>query len=434
MPGRPQSELLTSLCEGLYEEIFLADGGRNTSRSRRVRVLEAFLCNLMVAIPQLLATRLRRGCVLVHLNKTRYSGTGINYDHVKKIYRYLKKQRLVYVTPGYHDPSGKNSKVTRMIPTQKLYNLLLACVPQSEIECFVATRPERPVVLRDKDRHPLAYKETKSVRQLIRDINHINAANDRFEVSCVDSDTQSRLPVNTYIYAVFNENWRTAGRFYGGRRSHVNLTRAERETMLIDGQPIVELDYKSLHIMLLYAKVGRQYKGDPYGAVAPGAQRLRPILKEILLSLLNDKCSEPQAINHLNHRLLRGHTRINESRYPLEREEAERQSERNRRLLDDHGIEIAELVRKFKAAHRPIARFFHTGIWAEMQNADSRIARRVMLAMVRKKLPCLPRHDSFVTQARHKDKLFTAMTDAYRAATKRLFGVECAVEIETRIA
>ena len=103
------------------------------------------------------------------------------------------------------------------------------------------------------------------------------------------------------------------------------------------------------------------------------------------------------------------------------------------RSLSRYDVSVEELVGRFKKAHRPISEYFHAGIWGEMQNVDSQIALDVMTRLISKRLPCLPRHDSFITQQLHADKLELAMREAYRESTKRVFKKPSSIEISTKL-
>jgi hypothetical protein len=432
----PESRYLTELRDSLYGAIFLAGGGRDRCRAQRLAALECFLGNLVVSVSRL-SRRSRRGAVIIHLNKNRWAGLGHNYHHIVKVFRYFKANRLIVIRRGWLNRRTKEGRVTRMIASHRLVDQLCGCVTRNEAEFYIASRPDRPVVLKNADGVPVAYPVSGFVRDLTTKINRVNAVNSSFTISFERPETGRRWPVNPYVYAVFNRDWKTAGRFYGSRHSHVNMTEQERRSMLIAGEPIAELDYASLHLNLLYAKVRARFRGaDPYTCVLAAADDddgLRDVLKEILLSLLNDKCSEQALVAHVEYRMLRRHVSIDRYRHPLAWEDAATECRRNRRLLRKHRVSVPEIVTRFKRAHARIARFFHAGTWGEMQNVDSRIALEVMTNLVRRGLPCLPRHDSFITQARHAGILKTAMQAAYGTVTSRLYGSPFPIQIKREI-
>ena len=74
---------------------------------------------------------------------------------------------------------------------------------------------------------------------------------------------------------------------------------------------------------------------------------------------------------------------------------------------------LRRCLQKFKDVHKPIAKYLNTGIGLKLQNLDSQIAERVLMAMTERQIPCLPVHDSFIVPARHEAKLREAMMRSY---------------------
>ena len=72
------------------------------------------------------------------------------------------------------------------------------------------------------------------------------------------------------------------GRFYG---HYQQIPFAQRDRILIDGEPTLELDYKALHIRILYAWAGIDLDGDPYEV----EDLDRQTSKMTLLKLLNSE-------------------------------------------------------------------------------------------------------------------------------------------------
>ena len=84
-------------------------------------------------------------------------------------------------------------------------------------------------------------------------------------------DRQLNL-TKTQLYRVFNDpEFKTGGRFYGGWWQ--NIPKRYRKDIFIDDQSTVEVDYKSIHIMLLYAKLGLDMDEEIKGEDAYTLQR-----------------------------------------------------------------------------------------------------------------------------------------------------------------
>ena len=63
-----------------------------------------------------------------------------------------------------------------------------------------------------------------------------------------------------------------------------NLSQEERHTITINGESTVELDFKALHISMLYAIMGIQIREDPYTYFST---EMRSLYKTLMLRLLN---------------------------------------------------------------------------------------------------------------------------------------------------
>jgi hypothetical protein len=291
---------LERLRDDLYAKIFLADNGRDTNPTGRRAALEAFLANLMDVWSRPGKPGHQRALV-IHLRKGRWTDSELSYAHAKKVFDYFRENQLIQTRSGFLNCRTGDRRVTRMMPSQSLLHELRNCLTRNEAEYYVACRPDVPVLLKDADGHVVKLPETRFTRKLVQSLRHINCFHGSLAMSYERPDTGRRYPLNPFVYAVFNGDLKTAGRYYGSRNSHVNLPEAQRRTILIEGQPIAELDFRSLHLHLLYAKAGMAYEGDPYKVVLPSAsEELRDeVLKKVLLCLLNDRCSEKQLLAHL---------------------------------------------------------------------------------------------------------------------------------------
>ena len=64
--------------------------------------------------------------------------------------------------------------------------------------------------------------------------------------------------------------------------------------------------------------------------------------------------------------------------------------------------------------HPELSDYFFSGMWAELQRQDSKIAEYVLNHMRAKKILVLPVHDSFVVQDQYIQHLYSIMKEAYR--------------------
>ena len=90
------------------------------------------------------------------------------------------------------------------------------------------------------------------------------------------------------ISAVFSRgNFDCGGRLYSIVKRGIgwqNLSQEERHTITINGESTVELDFKALHISMLYAIMGIQIREDPYTYFST---EMRSLYKTLMLRLLN---------------------------------------------------------------------------------------------------------------------------------------------------
>jgi len=82
------------------------------------------------------------------------------------------------------------------------------------------------------------------------------------------------------------------------------ISKEDRLKILINGDPVVELDYSGLHPRLLYAQEGIEFdlNGDPYSIVTKD-ENVQKFLKVMLLSMLNSKnfVTAEKACNNWRH-------------------------------------------------------------------------------------------------------------------------------------
>jgi hypothetical protein len=177
------------------------------------------------------------------------------------------------------------------------------------------------------------------------------------------------------------------GRAYGPL--HQNLAQSIRSFIRIDDRPTVELDFSSLHILMLYHHEGIDYQDDPY--VAPGGPDMRKVFKAVGLV----------AINAGNPKEAYGAIR----------------DELNARGIPLPQIDrpLVSLVEMFRNAHQPIAKhlFSDAGIW--LQNLDSHIMNGILMRLMERDILGLPVHDSVIVQREHQEVLREIMTREYKA-------------------
>lgn len=199
----------------------------------------------------------------------------------------------------------------------------------------------------------------------------------------------SRRPefFRTLMYRVFNVDWESGGRFYGGWWQAIPSS--WRRRILIDDSPTVELDFSGFSVRALYHLEGLRYEGDPYLLEQFGklgsAPVYRPHAKIIAQAMLNGAPgSHPErAAIDLNPKLPKGLTR-------------------------------RKIRQWIEAKHEPISHYFCAGVGLRLQALDAKIAELVLQRALDEGVVVLPVHDSFIAKEVHRAWLDSAMRAAYQ--------------------
>src|SRR5690554_2735393 len=274
------------------------------------------------------------------------------------------------------------------------------------------------VELRDSDSQ-LVSVPARALRALAPPIKRLNRILRPVVVSL-----DGRELVCPQVRRVFNLDFQHGGRWYHPLQ---NLSKAERARLLLDGEPVVELDYSALHPRLIYAREGITYPTDADPYAIPGVPR--PAAKGIWLQVMNDT-SISAAVAHLESRQHQDRIAAHE-RYRAELE-AWQETPLERRTAPPRRpsclgptfepfapeVDVQAAVAALLDTHAAIAHTFNTeGQALELQHTDARIAERVITRCVERRWPVLPVHDSFIVKARHAQALRSFMADAYAAET-----------------
>jgi len=186
------------------------------------------------------------------------------------------------------------------------------------------------------------------------------------------------------VKRIFND-----GSFLNGGRLYAfwqNIPKNIRKHLIINNSPVSELDYSGCQIRMLYHLVVKQdYKeDDPYSI--PGMSR--NLAKKAAISTLNAKTNR-SAVG-----ALMGSAK------------------------KDLGMPITysdskNCIDLFKIKHRPISKFFNSGIGLNLMRIESEVIVRTILALMRKGICVLTIHDACIFQIEHKTEVYNAMIEEY---------------------
>ena len=182
--------------------------------------------------------------------------------------------------------------------------------------------------------------------------------------------------------------------------NYQSLSSDVRGTIVIDGHPTVECDYRGLHVAMLYAKEGIQASVDPYGATN---ELMRPLWKKALVTIINASDRE-EAIFSIRNACeeLKG---------------VEGLSPRKRQLLkayEDCAGNVENIVGAIEQYHQGIAKYFYTGIGLKLQAQDAQMAFEIVNHFMGKGVAVLPVHDSFIVRIDYSEELVGIMKETFK--------------------
>lgn len=314
-----------------------------------------------------------------YAGKRRYHGTYYTFRTVVPAIDHLTAAGVIDHEKARAGSRGWQSRFGAAPPLLEIPLPLVRCDPRE--------------LVRLKRRGDLVdYRDTARTDRWRRHLREANEAIDGCDLD-IDAPGQVRdgnvirfgdhvvYPAMRSLYRVFNDGWRRGGRAYGGWWQQAK--KRDRAHITIDGEPTAESDHSQLHPRLLYRRVGADLDGDAY--TIPGHPR--HIGKVALNVLLNAKTY---------------HAAIGAVANAIGGPNPRRQA--------------GELIDAMKRRHKPIARFFHSGVGLELQAVDAGMAETVMRELRRDNIVALPIHDSFIVQERHEGRLEEAMADAFENA------------------
>jgi hypothetical protein len=197
---------------------------------------------------------------------------------------------------------------------------------------------------------------------------------------------------NKFVRRIFSRgSWQMHGRFYGGWWQQIGSEL--RRHIFINGNPIVEVDFKSMHVALLNAELGVKVTYDPYEVDAnlfPKLDRqvVRGWNKTLVLTAINAKDRT--------------------STYSAFRSDAKTGSP-EKRLKN---IQLERLLDAFIAKNPHLEDYLCSDQGIMLMNKDSQIAAEIMDTLTVKGIPVLTIHDSFIVQRHHFSELRIAMVMA----------------------
>jgi hypothetical protein len=256
------------------------------------------------------------------------------------------------------------------------------------------TEPAELVLLRDGQGRSMPFQRTAKTKWIASVLERYNAVITDHAITYMPADGGGRTVrcvAPRPVVAIFNRDLTRGGRVYRGR--WMSLSKSERASLRIDGEPVVEEDYSSCHFRLLLAagdegELARDLAFDPYRI----EDLDRQAIKLGILILLNAADAA-------------------EAEVALDRRLAEKQ------LLLPHQT-AAIIIAAVHRAFPKLAPAWSSGLGLQLMHIDATMCVSVMERLLDEGILCLTIHDSFIVPVRHRAALQTAMDDALELGFK----------------
>ena len=392
---------------------FLTDFKRWSKLKRFSKKLYFDAFNMVLA--NLLAAHYSGSQLLLSRSSGKHKGSnpiGIDNRTISLVTDYLADRGLIDLHIGRRNDTDKNA--SWCIPLMPLISLLdkhdARFRLHSKTQFAVVRDADKNVIPMYTDRNK-AHRLTKLAQPVI----------DHYETWMNHTATLDSSYLLPWLKRLFNRNMDLGGRFYG---HYQQIPSADRKRIRIDGEATVELDFKSLHMALLYSLEGIQVSGDPY--LVEGNEDKRAAFKSMCLRLVNsDNLASFEAnITRSGNPNVQKEFEL----YKVRREQYEylkslglKATEPSKPMSIRKGFieniptnaKGGDYLRLILDRHEPIAhQFGTTNIGLRLQKMDSDLMALVLDKL--KGIPCLPVHDSIRCRVSDMDKVNKAMIDAYR--------------------
>lgn len=362
-----------------------------------------------------------------------YNVAGVGYSYLKNVVDALYELNLVDHQIGFYDRENNRGRVSRVRAKEPLTQLISDVIDLELLFSDELSLQRQRIILRGADKRPVEYRN-RLVSDMRSGLNNINVQLSTTLINLYVTDEQwvwirqllsgmedrpsyeyERLRIvdlnSKYLHRVFSNCISNlsrlptqGGRFYGPwwqslpNRIKPNDPRTDkyRKYIKINGKPTIELDYSSMHPMMLYAKVGQEMPDDPYSLPNFDVPNARKGLKKILNIMINS-ATDQEAHGAASEVFVEEQLQCEQ--YPS----------------------ASHIINAIRLKHRPISEYFTSGVGIHLQYKDSCIAEKVMHRMIDEhNAVALPVHDSFIVTIDHVLHLKQLMLEEFSS----LVGVE----------
>lgn len=378
--------------------------------SEKVKTLEYKDYNTLACVVYNLISCIRKNRKLVYSRNTAEKCKNkkkISVYKVKKVVDWLEQQEYIvnFIAPPNRDKDER--KVSYIVPTLKFVEEFCDSVEVQRMAELAYQEAYAYIELRNEDKEPVPFRNTKQTQRLEAVVKKINLLND----ICTVRDKHGNV-LNNFYCRVFNNDFGHGGRFY--RADVLRLPHSEgrlgRYDITINGNPVVEIDYGNLHFRLSAIRENLNIENvgsDVYMGVLEDDEKTesnRAIVK-LTVNIMFNSLNEDKAIDAI-------------------------QKEINFKFKGKQDLTLktgSEVLNRVKVAYPEFQSIFCNGdgYGSVLQNYDSELAACVLDVMASKNIPCLPVHDSFIVERQYQRTLEETMGECFR----KLFQVDFMVPV-----
>lgn len=378
--------------------------------SDKVRKLENKEYNTLACIIYNLISCIRKNRKLVYSRNTAEKCKNkkkISVYKVKKVVDWLEQQGYIvnFIAPPNKDKDER--KVSYIVPTLKFVEEFCDSAEVQRMAELAYQEAYAYIELRNEDKEPVLFRNTKQTQRLEAVVKKINLLND----ICTVRDKFGNV-LNNFYCRVFNNDFGHGGRFY--RADVLRLPHSEgrlgRYDITINGNPVVEIDYGNLHFRI---------------AAVRERINLDNVASDVYMGIL-----EQQEKTDSNRAIVKLAVNIMFNSLDSDNAIGAIQKEINFKFKGKQDLTLktgTEVFNRVKKAYPEFENVFCNGdgYGSVLQNYDSELAACVLDVMSGKNIPCLPIHDSFIVEQQYQRVLETAMGECFR----KLFQVDVPVPV-----
>lgn len=320
----------------------------------------------------------------------KYNSKKISNYRVVKAIDWLEKEGYVFnVIASKYQLYNEDKNLSYCYPTSKFINLFYANKDVVENANRMHSEAYPVLVVKDENKNLINYKETKRVKLYIDGMEVMNATNNKHVLTDLNGDRVPTEYCRVFNYSSLDIN----GRMYNQNIMGIeNRKSKDRHKLMIDGSPVVEVDFSALHIRILAALYNFSLPPDDlYYAMLTDTMKTpenRQVLKLCVNSMLNVNSDRAAMASFRDHMSIEGNT-FNGST----------------RLVLDYIYSVIEKLKDY---------LYEDFLGLQLCNYESMMMTEVVTVFAALQKAIFPIHDSAIVKEMDKELLQFAMSDAFK--------------------